>query len=29
MLCSNHLFVSTALDGFVLGLQPVADRLDV
>ena len=28
-LCSNHLFVSTALDGFVLGLQPVADRLDV
>lgn len=29
MLCSAHLFVSTALDGFVLGLQPVADRLDV
>lgn len=29
MLCSNHVFVSTALDGFVLGLQPVSDRLVV
>ena len=28
-LCSNNVFVSAALGGFVLGLQPVSDRLDV
>lgn len=28
-LCSVHIFISSALSGFVIGLQPVADRLDV
>ncbi len=28
-LCSVQIFVSTALSGFVVGLQPVADRLDL